>query len=262
MPPALLDSLHAQTCRGAELLIVESAMGLFDGVRRAARAHGAARPIWRRGSGWGCCWCWTCPARRRPRRRWRTGWPASTRRCGSGGVVLNRVGSEKHRRAVTAAMRVPVLGAIPRDGTLALPERHLGLVQAGEHPALAAQLDRLADMAERYLDLDAILKAGAVCRSFAARGRGAEISRHLGSASPWRRMRPSPSPIRMCLLAGARLGPRCCRSHRWPTRAPPEDADTCWLPGGYPELHAPALSAAGRFRAGLRRFAGTRPVHG
>jgi cobyrinic acid a,c-diamide synthase len=44
--------------------------------------------------------------------------------------------------------------------------------------------------------------------------------------------------------------------------APPEAADVCWLPGGYPELHAGALAGAGRFLAGLRRFAATRPVHG
>jgi cobyrinic acid a,c-diamide synthase len=44
--------------------------------------------------------------------------------------------------------------------------------------------------------------------------------------------------------------------------APPEPCDVCWLPGGYPELHAGALAAAQNFRAGLIRFAATRPVHG
>jgi len=44
--------------------------------------------------------------------------------------------------------------------------------------------------------------------------------------------------------------------------APPEDCDACWLPGGYPELHAGALAGARHFRDGLRRFAATRPVHG
>jgi cobyrinic acid a,c-diamide synthase len=44
--------------------------------------------------------------------------------------------------------------------------------------------------------------------------------------------------------------------------APPERADSCWLPGGYPELHADALAAADRFKEGLRHFAETRPVHG
>ena len=43
---------------------------------------------------------------------------------------------------------------------------------------------------------------------------------------------------------------------------PPADCDVCWLPGGYPELHAGRLAAASRFREGLRRFALTRPVHG
>ena len=43
---------------------------------------------------------------------------------------------------------------------------------------------------------------------------------------------------------------------------PPSDCDVCWLPGGYPELHAGRLAAAARFRDGLRRFAETRPVHG
>jgi cobyrinic acid a,c-diamide synthase len=43
---------------------------------------------------------------------------------------------------------------------------------------------------------------------------------------------------------------------------PPDDCDACWLPGGYPELHAGALAGAHRFMDGLRRFAATRPVHG
>jgi len=44
--------------------------------------------------------------------------------------------------------------------------------------------------------------------------------------------------------------------------APDADCDACWLPGGYPELHAGRLAAADRFKAGLRAFAETRPVHG
>ncbi len=56
------------------------------------------------------------------------------------GVDLNRVASERHRALVAgaiAALGIPVLGAVPRDAALALPERHLGLVQAGEHADLA-----------------------------------------------------------------------------------------------------------------------------
>jgi cobyrinic acid a,c-diamide synthase len=44
--------------------------------------------------------------------------------------------------------------------------------------------------------------------------------------------------------------------------APPEECDFCWLPGGYPELHAGRIASAGNFLGGLRRFAENRPVHG
>jgi cobyrinic acid a,c-diamide synthase len=45
-------------------------------------------------------------------------------------------------------------------------------------------------------------------------------------------------------------------------QAPDPTADVCWLPGGYPELHGATLAGADRFRAGLRAFAETKPVHG
>src|SRR5258707_232638 len=77
------------------------------------------------------------------------------------GIILNRVGSERHRTlvseaiaAMTGSVPIAILGAVPRDEMLALPERHLGLVQAGEHPDLALRLDRLAGLAEQHLDLD------------------------------------------------------------------------------------------------------------
>src|SRR6185312_17013669 len=63
------------------------------------------------------------------------------------GVILNKVGSPRHQRLVgdaIAALGLRVVGAIPRDATIALPERHLGLVQAGEHGDLAARLAQLA----------------------------------------------------------------------------------------------------------------------
>ena len=81
-----------------------------------------------------------------------------------GGVVLNKLGSDRHRTLIADALKplgIPVLGAIPRDETLVLPERHLGLVQASEHADLAARLERFADMAARHLDLDAILAMAA-----------------------------------------------------------------------------------------------------
>ena len=55
---------------------------------------------------------------------------------------------------------------------------------------------------------------------------------------------------------------RSFHSRRLLDEPPAERADCCWLPGGYPELHAETLASAHRFKSGLRRFAETRPVHG
>ena len=179
------------------------------------------------------------------------------------GVVLNKVGSDRHRRLVTdaiASLDIPILGSVPRDKAVALPERHLGLVQAGEHGDLDGRLIALADLAERHLDLDAI----------------------LGLASPPDLTSPSaqaalpPPGMRIALAQDAaftfiyphavagwrREGAEIIPFSPLADEAPPEDCDVCWLPGGYPELHAGALAAAQNFRAGLARFAETKAVHG
>jgi len=59
-----------------------------------------------------------------------------------------------------------------------------------------------------------------------------------------------------------RAGAEIVRFSPLADEAPPDDCDACWLPGGYPELHAGGLAAARRFRAGLARFAETHAVHG
>ena len=157
-------------------------------------------------------------------------------------------------------MGVPVLGAIPRDAGLALPERHLGLVQAVEQPGLAAQLAALADMAEQYLDLDALMQpprsacvlAHAPPTGITPPGQRIAIAQDAAFSFTY------PHLVAGWRAAGAALLPFSPLADE----APDDDADCCWLPGGYPELHAPALAAAERFQAGLQRFAATRPVHG
>lgn len=79
------------------------------------------------------------------------------------GVLFNRVGSDAHlaflREAMTAHLpHIPVLGGFPREESLRLPERHLGLVTAEESPFDAKDLDRLAHFAETHMDLDQLLQ--------------------------------------------------------------------------------------------------------
>jgi len=261
MPPPLLDRLAQDAAAGAALLVVESAMGLFDGVAGPAGRTGAAADLAARlrlpvllvldVSGQSQ----TAAAVAR-------GFAVHDPAVAVCGVVLNRVGSERHRRGASAAIEaigLPVLGAVPRDGALALPERHLGLVQASEHPDLPALLERLADCAERHFDLDGILRL--------ATPVGGGVPGAPGLAPPGQRIALAAdaafSFVYAHLVEGWRAaGAELVRFSPLADELPPEGCDVCWLPGGYPELHAGRLSAATSFMAGLARFAETRPVHG
>lgn len=262
MPPPLLASLAATAATGAALLLIESAMGLFDGVAAPPGRSGAAAdlaatlrlPVLLLLDVSGQSQTAAAVAR---------GFALHDPAVRIAGVVLNRVGSDRHRSGAAAAIEaagLPVLGALPRDPTLALPERHLGLVQAGEHGDLPALLSRLADVAEGCLDLDAILAAAAPLAT-AAPGPGG------GLPPPGQRIALASdaafSFIYAHLLAGWRAaGAEVVPFSPLADEAPASSCDVCWLPGGYPELHAGALAAATGFRAGLATFAETRPVHG
>ena len=262
MKPALLDALAHEAARQSELLIVEGVMGLFDGIgavpgRTGATSDLAARlklPV---------VLVLDVSGQSQSAAALARGFAGHDPAVSIAGVILNRVGSARHERLVADAMTclaMPVLGAIHRDDALGLPERHLGLVQASEHADLAPRLDTLAAMAESCLDLDAIL---ALARPPAA--AGAETVPHL--PPPGSRIALAedaaftfayPHVIAGWRASGAEIVPFSPLADE----TPPEHCDSCWLPGGYPELHAGALASAARFRNGLAQFAATRPVHG
>lgn len=261
MPPALIDKLMTET-RDAEILVIEGAMGLFDGVpgmpgRSGAAADLAARfdlPV---------LFVLDVSGQSQSAAAIVAGFASYNPAVRLAGVILNHVGSERHRTLVADAINqlgVPVLGSIPRDETLALPERHLGLVQASEHADLAARLTRLAAMAERHIDLDAVLATAGplVCdqttKATALPPPGQRIA--LASDSAF-------SFMYAHLLAGWRqAGAEIVTFSPLANESPPETCDVCWLPGGYPELHAGTLANARKFHDGLTHFAATRPVHG
>lgn len=261
MPPSLIDDLVGDTASGADVVIIESSMGLFDGLaldkgRRGAGADLAARlslPVLLVMDVSGQSQSAAAIAR---------GFAAHDPQVRIGAVILNRVASERHRDQVAGAMRdigMPVAGVMMRQPAITLPERHLGLVQAMEHGDLDALLDRLADMAEASLDLDMIA------------GLGVPLASPPGTGSAL----PAPGQ-RIALARDAaftfvyphltdgwrRSGAEIMEFSPLADEPPPGDCDVCWLPGGYPELHAGALAASGRFLEGLRQFARTRRVHG
>jgi cobyrinic acid a,c-diamide synthase len=179
------------------------------------------------------------------------------------GVILNKVASPRHEALVRAGMEeagLRVLGALPRRDAVALPERHLGLVQAEELPRLTAMLAATGEFISAHCDLTALRAA--------ARGPGA------AAAGPAARVPPPGERIALArdaafsfvyphLLADWRAGGATILPFSpLADQAPDPTATVCWLPGGYPELHAGRLAAAETFRSALAGFARQRPVHG
>src|SRR5579863_2130641 len=266
MTTRLLDTLAAQAADGADIFVIEGVMGLFDGAADAAGIPG------RRGATADLAAHFDLPVvlvldvarQAQSAAALVRGFAVHDSAVRIAGVILNRTASEKHRALVSdaiAALGIAVFGALPRDAALALPERHLGLVQAGEHADLAALIDRLAAMAERHLDLDALM-ANAVPLHVAAANETAPALRPPGQRIALAQDRAFSFAYPHLLNSWRDAGAEIIAFSPLADEPPTERADCCWLPGGYPELYAAALAAAEHFKNGLRRFAATRPVHG
>jgi len=177
--------------------------------------------------------------------------------------VLNRLGSERHRRLAGEAIEalgIPVVGGVMRDPSLTLPERHLGLVQAGEHADIDAHIDRLADVMERSIDIDRVLDLMTPLEPV-----GGEVSAAL--PPPGQRIALAQDAAFSFLYPHVakhwrNVGAEIVSFSPLADEAPDESCDVCWLPGGYPELHAGRLAAAGNFHAGMHKFAAGKPMHG
>ncbi len=262
MPPALVGQLAAEQAAGADLVVIESAMGLFDGVVAPPGRSGSAADL-ARANGTPVVLILDVSGQSQTAAAIARGFAAHDPGVRIAGVILNRVASPRHEKMVRDALAplgLPVAGALVRDPQMTLPERHLGLVQAGEHAALEAWIDDVADRMERSLDLDAIL---AMAGPFAGRGeaRGAALpppGQRIAIAEDAAFSFVYPHVVRHWRAAGAEL----VAFSPLAGEAPDASCDACWLPGGYPELHAGRLAAAAGFRDGVRRFAETRPVHG
>ncbi|GBQ34404.1 cobyrinate a,c-diamide synthase [Acetobacter fabarum] len=265
MPDALLGRVMQAACQDVDILVVESAMGLFDGLSLPDGQRGAPSDI---AAHFGIPVLLVLDMSGQgqsvgPIARGFAQWSPHVQ---VSGVVLNRVASPRHERlgreAVQAA-QLPVYGALMRQMGQTLPERHLGLVQAREHGNLAGWLADLADKAERELDLDGILAAARPLQG----GVGEELPQTGVLPPPGQRIAVADDAAFSFLYghlalfwrqAGAELVPFSPLADE----APDPSCTACWLPGGYPELHAGVLAGAAIFRTGLADFARTRPVHG
>jgi cobyrinic acid a,c-diamide synthase len=176
------------------------------------------------------------------------------------GVILNHVGSPRHEtmlRAALAPSGLPVIGALPRLGKIEQPSRHLGLVQAEEHVDLDAYLDEVAGHVEAHLDLDLLCSLASEMTPADAAPKLVPPAQRIAVAQDRAFAFAYPHILADWRGAGAEV------SFFSPlANEAPEKTDFIFLPGGYPELHAGHLAANTRFLNALREAAETTMIYG
>ena len=262
MAPDQLGTVGDYAAENGEILVIESSMGLFDGVAGPAGRTGAGADLAAE-FGLPVVLILDVSGHSQTAAAVARGFVGHALGVNIAGVVLNRVASERHLQGVATAMAsvgIRILGSIPRDETIKLPERHLGLVQALEHPDLQKHLENLGDLAEKCLDLPGIFALAATLTP--RPGSGVSLLPPPGQRIAMARDDAFSFIYAHVLEGWRRAGSEIVFFSPLADEPPPEDCDSCWLPGGYPELHAAKLAAALRFKAGLGEFARTRHVHG
>jgi cobyrinic acid a,c-diamide synthase len=256
-------STVAGTAAGADLALIEGVMGLYDGVSprsnegsAAEIAHWLAAPVMAVVDASGVARTLAATS---------MGLRAFDPGLAFAGVFANRVGSQGHldllRSAALQSGAPAVLGGLPDQAKLAFPERHLGLRSASEDPALDERLAAWVELLETWCDVDALVRV-------AGQAPPLEVVAPTAAA-------PSISNGRRCRIAIARdaafsfyyednlrrlesLGAELVPFS--PLADPTLPAcDGIYLGGGYPELHAAALSANRSLREALRRC--ERPIY-
>jgi cobyrinic acid a,c-diamide synthase len=183
------------------------------------------------------------------------------------GLICNRVGSDKHRQMITEAIEahcdLPIIGFLPRNESVSIPSRHLGLHMGEEHPLRGEGLEQLISLIETHLDLDRLL-------DIAAQRKGPV---EMPAAAPV----PRATPVRLgvardaafCFYYEDNLDLLREAGAELVFFSPLNDAELpagiqgLYLGGGYPELHASSLSGNRSMREQIHSFAeGGRPVYG
>ncbi|MBY5812493.1 cobyrinate a,c-diamide synthase [Rhizobium leguminosarum] len=249
MRPELISANAALHRSGDRILVIEAMMGLFDG---ATDGKGTAADL---AAQLGLSVVLVVDASRMsqsvaPLVTGFAGFRADVRVAG---VILNKVGSDRHEamlRQALEAIRMPVIAVIGNDKGLSLPERHLGLVQAGEHATLDAFIDHAADAVSEECNFEFLLR---VAKQGLNRPSAANIDRlpPLGARIAVARDIAFAFCYEHMLLGWRRRGAAISFFSPLADEAPATDADAIYLPGGYPELHAGRLAEAQNFRAGM-----------
>ena len=259
MEPDQIRAVVREASAGADACVIEAAMGLYDGLDAEGSTSSAeiakitATPVilvldvtrMTRTAGalvLGCC--------------------AFDPDVRIAGVILNRVRGARQRGLITEVIErtcgIPVVGAVPADARLDVPDRHLGLVTSGETDGRERLLDGIADVVEEWVDLDAV-RAGA---AGAGELPGAEAAAVAAPEAPGARatiavVRDEVFPFYYPenLAALERAGARLAFVRSLEDDALPPDADGLYVGGGFPEVFAAQLQANESLRRSVREHA-------
>lgn len=250
--------IFAQGCRDADLAIVEGVMGMFDGKDPSSNAGSTAEiaaltdaPV---------LLVVDCGGMARSAAAIVRGFQTFSSEARLCGVIANRVGSGGHyaliKQAVEQSCGVPVFGYLERDERLEMPERHLGLVPSIERGELQPFFDRLAETVERCIDLDALFAAlpnrpyeapGKLFAGLEASSAGARDVR-IAVAKDEAFHFYYAENLELLEREGAEI------VYFSPLRGEtvPNHAHGLYLGGGFPEMHAQALSRQTAVSASVR----------
>ncbi|OYR13552.1 cobyrinate a,c-diamide synthase [Brucella grignonensis] len=253
MRPELISALSSRMTEGGKLLVAEGMMGLFDGAMNgkgssADLAKVLDLPV---------VLVVDCARQSQSIAALVSGFSQFRKDVLIAGIVLNRVGSARHELMLREALKplgIAVLGAIPRDEELVLPERHLGLVQAGEHADLERFLDHAADVLEERFDFAALAHIWSGPKRHTAMANVARL-KPLGNHIAVARDDAFAFAYTHLFEGWRRRGAEISFFSPLADEAPDENADAIYLPGGYPEFFAGNLASAKNFQSGMRAAA-------
>lgn len=265
MRPETLAQLIATAGHESDLILAEGVMGLFDGTNLPGRPDAGSTADLAALTGWPVILVIDAAKQAASAAALVSGFARHRSDVTIMGVIFNRVGSASHAQVLQDAMAlacpdIAVLGCLHRNPELLLPERHLGLVQAGEHGALESFIEAAGAALSAAVDL---ARLAAMARpghpgpapantppQIPVLGQRIAVARDAAFAFAY------PSVLAAWRAAGAEVtffSPLA-------DAAPDAQADAIYLPGGYPELHAPQLAGARHFKHALQAAAARQAV--
>ncbi len=239
---------------GADVCVIEGAMGLFDGVDGSSEAGSAAEIA--KWLGLPVVLVVDAAAAARSAAALVHGFETFDPNLRLAGVIFNNVAGPSHfrlpRDAVAKHCKAPVLGQLPREKRIHIPERHLGLFTAGEECLGESQIGLLAELAASNVDLDQLLSSLPVLR-IASRQSGQDLPRRvrIGVARDRAFCFYYEDNLDALRAAGAEI----VEFSPLKDRRVPADVDALYIGGGYPELYVERLATNGEMLSSVREFA-------